>query len=215
MKPPIPSKKPAFTIVLGLFLFLLTVQGALGLTYTDLELYYSFDTGDYSGTTVYDLHNSYNGTAADAGVLGAAGFLDKAMYPDATNDYKVAFTDGLAAVSTPRTFSFWYKADSLGSGSKKLLIHDTASGRIDINTGTGNEIQIELNDGSWQTLDKATSDTASWHHVCAIIDPGDYAAFFWDGVQVDSNLSINNLAVGSVGRSSAATPRTSTSSTDG
>ena len=148
----------------------------------DLLLYYTFDTGDYSGASIYDkTDNSYTATLAGGYTTGTTGKVGKALtfagagwattaayLFSSGRDY---FSTSLWFKSTQSTKGQFYTSYSGGIGDwLQFYISNPTAGDISFNPSTGG---LEIA-GSWNDGD--------WHHVVGTYEDG-YAETWIDGVK--------------------------------
>lgn len=152
------KKLLVWTVVL--LLFAITANAAVN----DAVAYYSFDTSDVSGTTLYDISGgtTYNFTCAnfvDSGCGTGIGKLGQASYFDGTDD-DMDLTLYYPALGATFGLSFWiyvndttsYREQPFLFGQNNVITLELDSDFVGYNTNFMNGNHITLNDDTWYHL---------------------------------------------------------------
>jgi len=149
--------------------------------------HWKFDEGE--GSIAYDSAGDNDGTIY--GAEWAIGQADGALDFDGVDDYvEVSSPGGLNfGSSTDFTFAAWIRAREMQLQFPAIIGRrnpgDGAGYIFFVNSYTGGELAVQLNDGTWTNYMATSGDLQddTWHHVAASADRDGYLTLYVDAVQ--------------------------------
>ena len=172
-------------IVFALIVLMLSSFASADLT-TDLDVYFSFDDADNTGSDPDDLTgNGYDGTTTGA-TIGVAGILAEAYSFDGAND---RVTHSSSALGNTYTMSVWVNVDASPSNTLSWVVSgdsagtDKAKGNIafyDSAPFLNSFWMVGDNSASWLYTSSAFA-RSTWHHFVGVFN-GTTRNLYVDGV---------------------------------
>lgn len=145
MKHTIPTRKVALSLGIGLLMLVLTVQGAVALSSSDITAWWDMD--ECSGTTITDEKNGSTGTISGASLswncseAGKPANIGVVTVGTPTDGDKISLYD--IPYNTSSTISIWAKSDSNAADRSLFSHYESGTSRlIFYQGGTSNSLRL-------------------------------------------------------------------------
>jgi len=127
----------------------------------NLEHYYTVDNTNISGSTVYDVVGSEDGTN-NGGTLGVSGIINEAVQYDGSNNNYTSYPVTNLDFSQDYSISLWFNLNAVGNPD--TLLNKGAS--LYFYTNGAGDLSVNYYDGgSWIEVCSPFMSTGTWYHL--------------------------------------------------
>lgn len=146
-----------------------------------------------SGSTVYDVAGSYNGTYSGA-TLGQTGILGaSAVSFDGTDDYANLGDNSTLTPTNSLTTTFWFKTSEAADAFKSISRHNNHFTPLQLNNASEGQAVPFINGSTYETMFPWNYGDGAWHFYAVTFDQSNGTRVFVDTTEVASNSQTGSL----------------------